>query len=848
MKTTNYNILQASALSRQFLLPFSFVIAVLFIASSVRAGVCNEPPIPLPGQTVTWLAANSPFQLCSDLTIPATGTVIVEPGVTVALQAHTITVDGTFNVQGSSASHVTFSDTTNFPPAVTLDGGTIIMTFADFTGQLRGGPGSMTLADCTFAGPNGVIFTLDILLPSLPPVVKLTRCTFTNSQMQITDSYLTLQNCRFTNTFTEVLRGYARLIGANTVQGQPLSIVRETFQAIQPLFVDGIRASNVPTAGGISLTGGSFLLGSGNRLRGNLYPVDVEGGLLPGSVVPLTGNTNNMIWAHDGGSQGVMRWANVGLPYLVTSLINGGGPLTIDPGVTVKFDPTTTGFAGLSIVSTRRVIANGLPDQLITFDALNPGARWSGLFFDTNQTEGSHLDYTVVSNANFGVINTDNFLQISNSLIQNNGIGVNTNTSGILTLSKTRFFTNTTGAQSTPQGSLVASAPNLLGSWFEGNGTAMENQASAAVPAQLSFWGDPTGPMTPQNPGGQGDPITGPITFQPFLTAPPDIADNPPVVGMVPFGFSWFGITTILRPPEFVAETGEKLILRWNISNSVTVASQRILLSPTTSNFDVFSPNPIVLADNLPPTATSLEVTVPAVAFQPTNINQFLRIVATDASGQQGWDQTPLIVPSGRITGNIQITSNYSGQTFIGGHPAPEITWSGSANGATTEGFIFLESDGGLISLFGGNAKLPILSTDTARLAVLSSSNSNDIKWFFSNTYFSIRPDPGLGLQAPRVRLTSPTPGSTFHGGNMVPIAWTASAQQGLRSFDIQVSTNGGKTFHLITTDLPASARTYNWQLPASSGIPDVRVRVVARDTLFQNSSAGANVIFSIIP
>ena len=848
-KRTNNNILRASALARPVMLSLSFVLTALFIGSSARAA-CNQPPVPGPGQSVTWSAANSPFQLCSDLAIPATGTVIVEPGVTVALQAHTITVDGTLNVQGSSSSHVIFSDTTVFPPAVTLDGGTIIMTFADLTGQLRSGPGNMTLTNCTFTGPNGLIFTLDILPPNLPAVVKLNRCTFTNSQMQITDSYLALQNCSFTNTFAQVLRGYARLAGTNTVQGQPLVILRETFQAIQPLFVDGVRASNVATAGGISLTGGSFLLGPKNLLRRNLYPVDIEGGLLPGSVVPLSGNTKNMIWAHDGGSQGLMRWANVGLPYLVTALINGGGPLTIDPGVTVKFDSTNspTGAAGLSIVSTRRLVANGLPDQLITFDALNPAVPWDGLLFDTNQTEGSHLDYTVVSNAKFGVINTDNFLQISNSLIQNNTLGVNTNTFGILTLSKNRFFDNTTGAQSTAQGSLVASAPNLLGSWFEGNGTAMENQATAAVPAQLSYWGSPTGPTTPQNPGGQGDPITGPITFQPFLTAPPDIANNPPVVSMVPFGFSWYGITTILRPPEFVAETGEKLILRWNATNSTTVTSQRILLSPSSPNFDVFSPNPIVLADDLPPTANSAEVTVPSVPFQATNLNQFLRILATDSSEQQGWDQTPLIVPSGRITGNIQITSNYSGQTFIGGHPAPAITWSGSANGAATEGFIFLESDGGLISLFGGNATLPILSTDTARLAVLSYSNSNDIKWFFSDTYFSIRPDPGLGLQAPRVTLTSPVPGSSFHGGSVVPIAWTASAKEGLRSFDIQVSTNGGKTFHLIATGLAGTTRSFDWQLPASSGISDVRVRVIARDNLFQNSSAGANVIFSIIP
>jgi hypothetical protein len=42
VKATNYNIVQASALPRQFLLSLSFVVAALFIASSVRAGVCNE--------------------------------------------------------------------------------------------------------------------------------------------------------------------------------------------------------------------------------------------------------------------------------------------------------------------------------------------------------------------------------------------------------------------------------------------------------------------------------------------------------------------------------------------------------------------------------------------------------------------------------------------------------------------------------------------------------------------------------------------------------------------------------------------------------------------------------------
>ena len=822
------------------------IFAISFLGSTYAFAACNQPPIPTPGQTVTWATVNSPFQICADLTIPKGGKVIVRPGVQVQFQGHTLTVSGVLNAQGQSTSHISMSAQDVFPPAIEVQNGSLTMAFADFTGQLRLGPGKITLSDSTFTGPNGLLYTLDILLPSLPPVVKLTRCTFINTQMQTTDSYLVLADSSFTNTTAQVLRGYARLLGTNTVDGKPLQILRETFQAIQPLVVDGVHASNVTTAGGISLTGGSFVLGPQNVLQGNLYPVDVEGGLLPTSVVPLTGNTNNMIWAHDGGSQGIMRWANLGLPYLVTNLINGGGPLTIDPGVTVKFDPTVTGFAGLSIVSTRRLIANGLPNKLITFDALNPGIPWSGLLFDTNYSEGSHLDYVAVKNAQFGVINTENFLQISNSLFRNNQTAVNTNSTGILTLSKSRLFSNTTGVQATAQGTLVLSAPNFTGSWFQGNGTAVENNGSTA-PAQLSYWGDPSGPRTPSNPGGQGDPITGPITFKPFLTAPPDFANNPPVVRMVPFGFSWYGITTIIRPPEFMAHAGEKIILRWKVSNSQTVASQRIEFSPASSDFDTAFGNSVVLADNLPPSATSLEITIPPVAFQVTNIPQFLRIVTVDSSGQQGWDQTPLIVPSGRITGNIQITSDYSGKTFIGGHLAPAIAWTGSSNG-NTEPFIFLESDGGLISLFGGNATLPILSTDTARLAVFSSANSNDIEWFFSNTYFSIRPDPALGLQAPVVHLTSPTPGSTFAGGTVVPITWTASAQQGLRSFDIQLSTDGGQTFHLITTDLGANTRSFNWQLPASSGIPDVRVRVIARDKIFQNSSDGANVVFSIVP
>ena len=65
------------------------------------------------------------------------------------------------------------------------------------------------------------------------------------------------------------------------------------------------------------------------------------------------------------------------------------------------------------------------------------------------------------------------------------------------------------------------SDPNFTGNWFQSNGTGVQNDGSTA-PAVFNYWGSPTGPKTPMNPGGQGDPIFGSIIFKPFLTSPPD--------------------------------------------------------------------------------------------------------------------------------------------------------------------------------------------------------------------------------------------------------------------------------------------------------------------------------------
>jgi hypothetical protein len=248
-----------------------------------------------------------------------------------------------------------------------------------------------------------------------------------------------------------------------------------------------------------------------------------------------------------------------------------------------------------------------------------------------------------------------------------------------------------------------------------------------------------------------------------------------------------------------------------------------------------------------------LEITIPNPGFAVTNEPQFFRVVSTDAAGQEGWDEVPVLVPSGNVTGNLTITTDLSGQTFTGGDSIPDMDWTGSVNFGTITPVVVLESDGAGISglNIGGHGMFfqdfPFVSTDRARLALQVRNNSNDTKWFFASGYFSIRHDSRLGFQPPNVDLKSPVGGESFPGGSIVPISWTASASEGLRSFDIQGSYDSGRTWHPIIRDLLGTAVNYDWQLPPSTGIADVRVRIVAREVRFQNSSSTSGA-FSITP
>jgi hypothetical protein len=136
---------------------------------------------------------------------------------------------------------------------------------------------------------------------------------------------------------------------------------------------------------------------------------------------------------------------------------------------------------------------------------------------------------------------------------------------------------------------------------------------------------------------------------------------------------------------------------------------------------------------------------------------------------------------------------------------------------------------------------MPAISSDLVRYSVIFGGEE------FYSPYFAIRARAELGDAPPVVAMTSPAAGASYSGGGIVPIRWTASDAEGLRDFDLQASYDGGRTWHPFAAGLSASARSYDWRLPASSGIADARVRVIARDTRFQVTSDGTNRSFGIV-
>ncbi len=818
---------------------FSFGLVFFYLLCSGQATFAQTPTC-----DITWRKIDGTRVISTTLTIPAGQTVCIEPGVRVEFVGEgKIVLDGRLIGMGASDDRIQLVGTDVFPNKLEVRG-TLDLRFTDSTAYVRLFPGAnVTYRDCNlgaFAGlgssdPNFVNFNPTFVLIENSTLDSDEELASDNASIYLSFVHIVLRNVTVRRgAWVNINRSYIYIDNYNSQNARRDGIEFLRLSEQQPLFLNNINVTGAGDAG-LRFLAGNYFIGENVTLVGNKYPVRGGAGILPGSNIPATGNLNNWIEL-DGGMQPFSIFAPQSVPYVASGGLFSGSEIL--PGAIFKMRPNVT----LNTFGNTHGRLLGLPDAPLTFEPFVPEQKWNAVEF--HQT-GDRMEHTIIDGTRNGFTDTDIsgvVRWVDNSIWRNNDIAINDPHFDVYYIQGNLFTNN--GVAVNLNGPLSSNFsgetnPNL----FENNGVGVRaiNGANPFIP--FNWWNSPTGPTTQQNPGGTGDIIEGPAQFQPFRTVRPDRTDHPPVVRLPrrPFQLTAGGF-------DGVIERGQKVILTWNAFDNASIVRQKILFSANGNRRENF----VVMADNLPGNQRSYEFTMPDVGVLG-GTHKFIRIVAVDALGQEGYDEWQVQVPTGTEPGELVITTPLAGQTFRGGQFV-QINWSITLPFNSPQFRVFVLLDGDRKAVFsanGGNTGtfgevvMPLVSTDSARIAVHSQGGANQVKWFYSQP-FSIRADARWPDAPPQITMTSPQAGQSFPVLSLVPISWTATDDEALRSFSILYSTDGGRTWLTLVENLPPETTSYNWQTPPGAGFNDVRVRVVAFDRRFQNSSDGANRSFRL--
>ncbi len=749
------------------------------------------PPLPQPGETATWTTAMSPITISSAIAIPTGATVFVDPGVVINITTgNSITVAGEFYALGTAGNPITIDGwAPMFPAFLAAPGG-----HSEFTHvNMNDGRFEPTFAtNCAATG-------------SVVDARRVAGCTFSSAGVSVVDDNLAIVDSMFNDGGVSVLRGYVHIDNV-AIDNGVIDLNRE--DASQTVYLDNIAVTGTPSAPALRLGGWSFFLGAGNQLAGNLYPVELSGGLAPGSTVPTGGNLNNFVHlANNDSPTGYDELPPLPVPYLLTELYLPGLGLDVLPGA--EF----VGLPGSQVWEQFHVMRLlGLPDLPVTFRGAGSGpGSWHGIQWSLS--EGSRAEYCVVSDAQFGMLVDDSIVPIDNCTFEDNAHGARAANSSLAILRKNQFLGNTVGVSATPIGSFDLNGqtnPNSIA----GNGQGVVEEDPLDSPdARHNWWGHPSGPTTPDNPGGQGDSATANVNVLPFRTAPPDFLDTPPVVR--------------LQEMARLFETNAKIILHWDASDDGEIVSHRVLFSELGTPSGM-----VVLHDNLPPAQRSALVIVPESIFFHQG---YFIVQAIDDAGQVGHDLrfAPIAPDAATLPGSYAFPPGLEGQ-FVTGQAIVDLPYVAGNTYA-----ILLDDMNEAIDLgAAASVSAPWTSTNRARVVAMNISG----KRFFTD-YFTVRPPGYFGDAAPAVQLLSPQSGG-FSGGSTVSVAWSASDDEAIRGFDLQATYDGGRTWHYVRRGIPAAVTSYAWKLPPlEETVSAVLVRVVAWDQRFQSTSATSGLI-----
>ncbi len=330
------------------------------------------------------------------------------------------------------------------------------------------------------------------------------------------------------------------------VLGDLLIINASTTLAIEPGTTLAFYASD-DRAGFIILRGGDFeslgTASSTSRITSfaTLFPgvVDTAGVVPLEDVVGIFGSGADISIVYTDVEDLAGITAFGGTISIASSTITGS-----EEGISA-FNATTTienvVFADLSI-NALSVSGGSLTVSSSTFDTI--GAE-GGVVLSIRTNAVATLDRVVVENsADIAVVINNASTTITNSTFAGGDTGINATSHKSLTIASSTFseFSDTairtasygtttiTNTAITDNGTGVYAAlgtTTISESMIAGNDVGVWQGGSATVDATENYWGDPSGPETPENPEGEGDSIIGDVDTEPFLTEEPPVGPTP---------------------------------------------------------------------------------------------------------------------------------------------------------------------------------------------------------------------------------------------------------------------------------------------------------------------------------
>lgn len=161
--------------------------------------------------------------------------------------------------------------------------------------------------------------------------------------------------------------------------------------------------TGVEIAGTSRLSAASTVLSVSDAAQPPIVAHPNVAGALPAGGT-FTNNARNVVQLTGGTLSVSQTWPNLGIPYAINGdvFIEGTGApvLTLPAGTSLRFGASVSFYVGASAgTATGALVALGTSSNRVVFtaDATTPAAgHWFGIFFRTNASTGSSLDFTTV--------------------------------------------------------------------------------------------------------------------------------------------------------------------------------------------------------------------------------------------------------------------------------------------------------------------------------------------------------------------------------------------------------------------------------------------------------------------